>query len=115
MRSVVVLPAPFGPSRPKISPAATVRSMPLTASTVRPAARNDLRSPVTLTAGIGGEDMRGTPSVEVAGFFELVGGWPVERAVPQLLDDGPHPGEFRLPHGLRVLVLDPEDPRERSE
>src|SRR5689334_10048751 len=107
MRSVVVLPAPLGPSRPKISPAATVRSMPRTASTAAPAARNDLRSPVTLTAGIGGEDMRKTPSVEVAGFLEFVDGRPGERAVPQLLDGGPHPGEFRLPHGLRVLVLDP--------
>src|SRR5207245_6846142 len=33
MRSVVVLPAPFGPRKPKISPDLTVRSTPATAST----------------------------------------------------------------------------------
>jgi len=32
---VVVLPAPFGPSRPKISPAPTVKEMPSTALTGR--------------------------------------------------------------------------------
>ena len=32
-RTVVVLPAPFGPRKPNTSPAATLRSMPLTAST----------------------------------------------------------------------------------
>src|SRR5450755_3477094 len=30
---VVVLPAPFGPRKPKVSPAATVKSIPRTAST----------------------------------------------------------------------------------
>ena len=35
MRSVVVLPAPFGPRNPNISPDLTVRSTPATASTVR--------------------------------------------------------------------------------
>ena len=34
IRSVVVLPAPLGPRKPKISPASTVRSTPRTASTV---------------------------------------------------------------------------------
>ena len=38
MRSVVVLPAPFGPRNPTISPPATSRLTPRTAST-RPAAR----------------------------------------------------------------------------
>ena len=33
MPTVVDLPAPLGPSRPKTSPAATVKSMPFTAST----------------------------------------------------------------------------------
>ena len=33
MLAVVVLPAPFGPSKPKISPWATVRFMPSTAVT----------------------------------------------------------------------------------
>ena len=33
MRRVVVLPAPFGPRKPKISPAPTLRSTPRTAST----------------------------------------------------------------------------------
>jgi hypothetical protein len=35
MRWVVVLPAPLGPSKPTISPAATSKSMPRTASTTR--------------------------------------------------------------------------------
>ena len=35
IRRVVVLPAPFGPRKPTISPALTVRSTPRTASTVR--------------------------------------------------------------------------------
>src|SRR5689334_5969394 len=35
IRSVVVLPAPFGPRKPTISPSATLRSTPRTASTVR--------------------------------------------------------------------------------
>src|SRR5690349_2678183 len=35
MRSVVVLPAPFGPRKPKISPRRTLRSTPATASTTR--------------------------------------------------------------------------------
>ena len=33
MEIVVVLPAPFGPSNPKIAPASTFRSMPSTAVT----------------------------------------------------------------------------------
>ncbi len=33
IRSVVVLPAPFGPSSPTISPGRTSKSMPRTAST----------------------------------------------------------------------------------
>ncbi|AKZ58175.1 hypothetical protein SAM23877_5130 [Streptomyces ambofaciens ATCC 23877] len=33
IRRVVVLPAPLGPRKPRISPARTVRSMPRTAST----------------------------------------------------------------------------------
>ena len=35
IRRVVVLPAPFGPRKPTISPASTVRSTPRTACTVR--------------------------------------------------------------------------------
>ena len=50
IRSVVVLPAPLGPRKPKISPSATSRSTPRTASTVffsRPCReRNDFRKPV---------------------------------------------------------------------
>src|SRR4051812_34729709 len=49
MRNVVVLPAPFGPRKPKISPSETSRSTPRTASTVffsRPWRDvNDLRNP----------------------------------------------------------------------
>src|SRR5262245_53616084 len=46
MCTVVVLPAPFGPSRPKIVPAGTCRSMP-SRTTWSP---NDLRSPAALIA-----------------------------------------------------------------
>ena len=50
--SVVVLPAPFGPRRPKTSPEATVRSTPATASTFG----NCLRSPRTaICSGMRGE------------------------------------------------------------
>ena len=45
---VVVLPAPLGPSREKIVPAGTFRSMP-SSTTVSP---NDLRSPAADTAAI---------------------------------------------------------------
>src|SRR5512132_3914727 len=44
--TVVVLPAPFGPSRAKTSPASTVRSIPATAST----SPYDLRSSATTIA-----------------------------------------------------------------
>src|SRR5215813_5794750 len=45
MRSVVVLPAPLGPRKPTISPSATARSTPRTASTVRLRLRNVRVSP----------------------------------------------------------------------
>jgi hypothetical protein len=35
MRMVVVLPAPFGPTKPKISPGSTANEMPSTATTRR--------------------------------------------------------------------------------
>ena len=47
IRTIVVLPAPFGPSSAKIVPSATVRSTP-SSTTVSP---NDFRTPVTTTAG----------------------------------------------------------------
>src|SRR6202165_4070647 len=51
MRSVVVLPAPFGPRKPKISPRVTERSTPATASTFRPRDLNTRRRPrVSITA-----------------------------------------------------------------
>src|SRR5262249_15542769 len=43
MRSVVVLPAPFGPRKPTISPSSTVRSTPRTAST-RPLRLENVRA-----------------------------------------------------------------------
>ena len=53
MRSVVVLPAPFGPRKPKISPRATCRLTPRTASTAPPRPGNRLRSSLTvITSGI---------------------------------------------------------------
>src|SRR6185312_6399443 len=45
IRSVVVLPAPFGPRKPKISPVCTSMSTPTTASTVRLRALKIRRSP----------------------------------------------------------------------
>jgi hypothetical protein len=50
-RSVVVLPAPFGPRRPKISPSRHSRSRPESAST-RPrfGSTKTLRSPIASTA-----------------------------------------------------------------
>ena len=50
MRRVVVLPAPFGPSRPKISPGATARSIPVSAAIGAPLTWKVLRSPVTWIA-----------------------------------------------------------------
>src|ERR1044072_2740903 len=53
MRSVVVLPAPLGPRKPKISPWRTFRSTPATASTVRLRALNTRRRPrVSMTASV---------------------------------------------------------------
>ena len=50
IETVVVLPAPLGPSRPKISPLYISRSMPLTASNSVPSARRKLlRNPRTST------------------------------------------------------------------
>ena len=45
MPTVVVLPAPFGPSSPKISPSRTVRSSPSTARTTAPRPPKTLVSP----------------------------------------------------------------------
>jgi hypothetical protein len=50
MRTVVDLPAPFGPRNPKTSPSATPRSTPRTASTVPLRPRNCLTSWVASTA-----------------------------------------------------------------
>jgi hypothetical protein len=47
IRIVVVLPAPFGPSRPKIVPTGTSRSMPASACT----SPNSFVSPSTRIAG----------------------------------------------------------------
>src|SRR5512135_3683940 len=45
MRSVVVLPAPFGPSRPVISPSRASKLTPSTARISPPRVLNDLRRP----------------------------------------------------------------------
>ena len=47
IRTIVVLPAPFGPRSAKIVPSVTVRSTP-SSTTVSP---NDFRTPVTTMAG----------------------------------------------------------------
>src|SRR5215467_14136663 len=52
MRSVVVLPAPFGPRKPTISPSPTVRSTPRTASVVRLRLRNVRARPSASIIGI---------------------------------------------------------------
>src|SRR5215813_2409320 len=46
IRRVVVLPAPLGPRKPTISPSATLRSTPRTASTVRLRVRKARASPL---------------------------------------------------------------------
>src|SRR5919112_4065613 len=51
MRTVVDLPAPFGPRKPKISPGWTWRSTPRTASTSPSRPVNRLTSPSASTAG----------------------------------------------------------------
>ena len=51
MRSVVVLPAPFGPRKPTISPGCTVRSMPRTASTVPRLVLKDFARPLASIIG----------------------------------------------------------------
>src|SRR6478672_3686466 len=52
IRRVVVLPAPFGPRKPTISPSSTVRSTPRTASTVRFRLRNVRARPSASIIGI---------------------------------------------------------------
>ena len=47
IRTIVVLPAPFGPRSAKIVPSVTSRSTP-SSTAVSP---NDFRTPVTTTAG----------------------------------------------------------------
>src|SRR6185437_17026006 len=60
MRSVVVLPAPFGPRKPTISPARTLRSRARTASTVPRLVLNVLASPVTwIISAMPGESVIG--------------------------------------------------------
>lgn len=73
--SVVVLPAPLGPTRPKKQPRGTSRSIPATAATCP----NDLLSPRTCTAGTSG--VTGRPyglGVQVT--------WCSERHRPSLVD-----------------------------
>ena len=63
-RSVVVLPAPFGPSRPKTDPAGTSRSSPSTASTP-PGPPNRLVRPRQTTAGGAAGSLLATPDGQV--------------------------------------------------
>src|SRR6266851_2149424 len=55
IRSVVVLPAPFGPRKPKISPRRTLRSTPTTASTTRLRLWKTRRRPRVSIIGSGSE------------------------------------------------------------
>src|SRR5262245_46547200 len=80
---VVVLPAPFGPRNPKISPRFTSREMPRTASTLRPV--NGLRNVFQSLS------TERTMSVAIAGLSERV-----------------FPAEPGLDGGRRVLIGDDE-------
>src|SRR5256886_16764133 len=83
MRSVVVLPAPFGPRKPTISPSPTVRSTPRTASTVRLRLRN----------------VRARPSASIIGIlvsFLVV----AARVVPVVRQLGQDRGELVVPSDL---------------
>src|SRR5580704_4663026 len=74
--------------------------------------RPAVRSWIPAVSGVAApETVSSCLSAHEAVLLELVGGWPGERAVPQLRDRGAHPGKLRLPHRLRVLVLDAKDPR----
>src|SRR5450759_293047 len=82
MRSVVVLPAPFGPRNPKISPECTVRSTPATASTDRLRDLKTRRSPrVSITSStakiVAGRDDGRRSALE-----------PPRQEVPELLQCG---------------------------
>src|ERR1043166_2332799 len=70
MRSVVVLPAPFGPSRPKIDPRRTVKLKSSTARIVRPRVENVFARFCTTMADVDTDDLS----------FDLVGHWSSEQA-----------------------------------
>src|SRR5512139_341009 len=77
MRSVVVLPAPFGPSRPVISPSRATKLTSSTARIVRPPAVNVLRSDSTSITGapsgipaVGAEERRRRREALEAGGVE---------------------------------------------
>ena len=67
MRSVVVFPAPSGPTRPKISPSATVR---LRWSTAVSAPKRRVRSRVSMIGSIGCIAQSSTISAS-AGMFDF--------------------------------------------
>src|SRR5713226_10189980 len=83
---VVVLPAPFGPSRPKHSPARTSRSRPSTATTSLYA----LRRPRTLSAGCPG----------IGGMIQYVP-QPVSYAICNSGDNGP----FAIAGAARATIF----------
>jgi hypothetical protein len=60
IRIVVVLPAPFGPRKPTISPSSTVNEMPRTASTVPKRLTTSLTSIMGRAGTVGMVSLRGT-------------------------------------------------------
>ena len=97
MRSVVVLPAPFGPRKPTISPSPTVRSTPRTASTVRLRLLNVRASPrasiIAIVVPTSVQDQCLAPASPSSSNISIVGfrprrakapGWPPdEKAAPR--------------------------------
>src|SRR5260370_11289470 len=97
MRSVVVLPAPFGPRKPKISPRRTLRSTPTTASTTRLRLRKTRRRPRVSIIGSGADvpirrDFAGCRDLAACQQIpeRLLGRPPAPSPAHQ--GDGPHDG-----------------------
>src|SRR5580658_8178610 len=105
MRMVVVLPAPFGPSRPKISPRPTSKLAPSSALVVP----KSLVRPTTWTAGSALELMVGLVDLDQQAFWVSDGERAPERFVhdlrSRLVSGGPEPLDNVL---QRLIRLEPE-------
>src|SRR5689334_23893842 len=120
-RRVVVLPAPLGPRKPTISPSATVRSTPRTASTVRLRLRNVRARPSASIIGILVPFL--FVAARVVPVVRQLGQDRGELVVPSDLGLHPqlaaaHRGRLQLGHvalGQQVLALGPELTAEQGD